>query len=94
MEIHEHAKDNYIKRVNGVDPGQANMAMRKRAEDAIRKTVLEPDTVHVSSGETKPIHMRGDVAVPVDEGEAGIEDATIPTTYHADTFRSKINDRQ
>lgn len=84
MQITEHAIDNYISRIIGVEPEQTGESIRKRAADKILQTVNTPDRIHKRANENIPVYIRGDVAVPVGKDPSG--ELYVPTTYNSSTF--------
>lgn len=84
MEIHSHAVDRYIERVLNLKPEQAGFHIREMARIRIREAASDPEQTYHEMKEEPPIHIRGQVAVPVDG-------ATVPTAYHSNTFTSKMD---
>lgn len=84
MEIHEHAIDRYIERVLELRVEQAGDAVRDMARDEILKAAQYPNTVYHEKEDEPPIHIKQEVAVPVD-GD------TVPTTYRSITFKKKMD---
>lgn len=83
MRIDEHAVDRYVERLMNISTEQAGEALRDYARDKIKETVMEPEIIYNGKDDYCPIYIKGDVAVPYDDG-------IVPTTYRADTFTKKI----
>lgn len=100
LEIYEHAKDQYIKRIRGKDKTNRSLLDRVQAETAIRDAVLNPEKILVD--ETRPqIHIKDNVAVIVGvetdiDGEYAPytdmeeDDIVVPTVYKSETFLKEV----
>lgn len=85
MEVSSHAVDNYIERVMCINHETVDTRTRSYAENMILSAALNPERIHHEEDESCPIHIRGDVAVPVKVKREG-DGRVVPTTYHSDTF--------
>jgi len=80
--ITDHSIDNYITRVKGVPLSISSEELRKEAHREIKKALEDPESIIQSKKSDCPIHIRGDVAIPVKEDH-------VPTTYNSETFKKK-----
>lgn len=85
-DIHEHAVDRYIERVDGTNPAVASRDLRETARFYIMEAVKDPEAKVNGETSNTPIHISGDVAVPVDKSRLPGGNAVVPTTYHAEVF--------
>lgn len=85
MRITKHSVDNYLERVFDLPHETAGEGIRDIAAERIEEVINNPDHIIREDGNPVPIHIKGDVAIPVAETH-------VPTTYHADTFKDRIKE--
>ena len=66
-----------------IDVEQAGDNLRVYARSQIKEALLNPEIIYNQKQEYCPIYIKGDVAVPYDDG-------IVPTVYTAGTFTRKI----
>ena len=98
IKILEHARDRYLRRVKGVNPEIASEDMRMEANSAIEEAVTSPLVKYHGKADKPPVHIKGEVAVPVDAKNPGDKRKSgvvllVPTAYNSSTFVDKINER-
>lgn len=86
---HFHVAERYVERVLEVDHEEATEEMLERAIEHTKEAVRSPDTIYHGERESCPIHIKGDLAVPVDRSNGEV---VVTTAYHADKFRGKLED--
>lgn len=83
MYISEHAVENCLERVMGLDDAQqASYKQEMKAKNLIQLALYSPEKVIKEKEDDAPIHINGDTAVPV-------KSDVIPTAYNSDNFISK-----
>lgn len=85
VEVTEHSVNQYIERVIGVPKEMVGDSVREWAEGRLRDTAEFPDDVYHEQEDNCPIHIRKEIAAPVERG-------VVKTAYKATTFRSKMED--
>jgi len=85
MKVYKHARDNYIKRVLGLEEGQAGDGVKEFATEQVRLAAAKPEMVYAEKEEMPPIHIRNGAAVPVRFSN----ELVVPTTYPARKFKKK-----
>lgn len=86
MTITNHAVDQYIERHWGIPSKMVGDNAREVIKRKLEEVVFNPDTVYHADKHNCPVHIKEDVAIPVDSGVA-------KTTYEAEVFRDKINEK-
>lgn len=65
VQIEEHAVKQYVKRVLGREAEDVTPEVLRAAYLEIYATAKDPDWIYHEKKEMAPIHVRGDIAVPV-----------------------------
>lgn len=84
---HLHVAENYLERVLGVEPDEAEEEQYDMAIESVKRAVEDPETVYHGEKESCPVHIRDGAAVPVkrDSGEI-----VVSTVYDAENFLRKL----
>lgn len=88
QEVSAHAVDMYIERIIGVKKEMVGDSIRASARKKIINAVLDPQIIY-NEEEDKggcPIHIRGEIAIPVRPAEEAPSKVVVPTTYPRDTY--------
>lgn len=91
MRVPGHAVNKYIERVLHIPKDQAGDRVRDFARKRIRKAANEPEIVYDHKEGYPPIHILDELAVPVEKDDGSGEIKVVTTTYHCNTYRSKLD---
>lgn len=86
MKITDHAVDRYIERVLNIEKSMAGDDIREMGKKKIKEAAESPDEVINPEKDKAPIHVKGLLAIPVDEEGDGTGNTTVPTVYHKGAF--------
>lgn len=86
QEVSTHAVDMYIERILEVRKEMVGDNIREFAREKIIETVLEPQIVYNKERDKCPIHIRGEIAIPVRPATENPSKIVVPTTYPRDTY--------
>ena len=104
IDIKDHAVEQYIRRVMGIDPDEATEHIKISARQEIILAVDYPDDVYHGRKEMAQIHLRNGAGVVVGvntEVDGKLRPYTdednefvVPTVYDSSVFRSKLNEQK
>lgn len=88
QEISTHSVDMYCERILSVNSSIAGEELREYCREKIEETVVDPEIIYNKEKEEGgcPIHIRGDIAVPVRPAEENPDKVVVPTTYPKETY--------
>lgn len=87
-EVSRHSVDMYIERVLEMDKRIAGQELRQYCISNIIDAVTDPDIIYNEEEDEggTPIHIKGEIAVPVKRAEENPDKVVVPTTYQKETF--------
>jgi len=87
--VYDHAVQNYIERVLGLEYGQEGEDVREFAKEQIIKSVQEPDNIYKKQEGNPPVNIHNGCASIVRTTDEGNKE--VPTVYKAGTFLWKMD---
>lgn len=87
-EVSRHSVDMYIERVLGIEKRRAGSEIRQYCRAKIIEAVTDPEIIYNEEEKEggAPIHIKGEIAVPVKRAEENENKVVVPTTYPRETF--------